>query len=150
MTTHTLPQATVNARSLLLPYLLVLVVAMAAIQAVIAFTGGEITVLAGILTALVAAGIAVWFWRNYRKLTKIRFGLAIAHTLAFVTVTASFNLHAVIRTISAGSAGGADGAAASELLATPWFGATLLMSAAWGAGLLIHLTGVVLGRGWED
>ena len=150
MTTSTLPQVPVNARSVLLPYLLVLVLAMTAIQAVIAFTGGEITLLAGFLTAMVAAGIAVWVWRNYRKLTKIRFGLAIAHALAFVTVTASFNLHAVIRTLSLGSSGGADGAAAHELLATPWFGATLVMSAAWGAGLLIHLAGVVLGRGWED
>ncbi|WP_146070453.1 hypothetical protein [Arthrobacter sp. 08Y14] len=150
MTTNTLPQPTVNARTVLLPYLLVLVAAMAGVQAAIAFTGGDITLLAGILTALVAAGIAVWFWRNYRKLTKIRFGLAIAHTLAFVTVTASFNLHAVIRALSLGSAGGADGAAAHELLSTPWFGATLVMSAAWGAGLLVHLAGVVLGRGWED
>lgn len=150
MTTSTQPQAPVNARSVLLPYLLVLVLVMTAIQAVIAFTGGEITLLAGILTALVAVGIVVWFWHNYRKLTMIRFGLAIAHTLAFVTVTASFNLHAVIRAVSLGSAGGADGAAAHELLATPWFGATLVMSAAWGTGLLIHLSGVVLGRGWED
>lgn len=147
MTTHALPQAPVNARSVLLPYLVVLVLAMAAIQAVIAFTGGDITPLAGILTALVAAGIAVWSWRNYRTLSKIRFGAAVAHSLAFVTVTASFNLHAVIRTLSLGAT---DGAAAQELLSTPWFGATLVMSAAWGAGLLIHLAGVVLGRGWED
>lgn len=150
MTTNTLPQPTANARTVLLPYLLGLVAATAGVQAAIAFTGGDITLLAGILTALVAVGIAVWFWRNYRKLTKIRFGPAIAHTLAFVTVTASFNLHAVIRALSLGSTGGADGAAAHELLSTPWFGATLVMSAAWGAGLLVHLAGVVLGRGWED
>ncbi len=150
MTTQYLSPAPVNARALLLPYLLVLAAAMAAVQAFIALTGGEIKLAAGILTALVAAGAAVWLWRNYRKLTRIRFGLAIAHTLAFLTVTASFNLHAVIRTFSLGAVGGADGAIAQELLSTPWFGATLLMSAAWGTGLLIHLAGVVLGRGWED
>ena len=150
MTTQYLSPGPVNARALLLPYLLVLVVAMAAVQAFIALAGGEIRLTAGVLTALVAAGTAVWLWRNYRKLTKIRFGLAIAHTLAFLTVTASFNLHAVIRTISLSADGGADSAAAHELLSTPWFGATLVMSAAWGTGLLIHLAGVVLGRGWED
>ncbi|MET4060927.1 multisubunit Na+/H+ antiporter MnhG subunit [Arthrobacter sp. UYP6] len=149
MTTHAAPQATVNARSVLLPYLLGLVAAMLLIQAVIALTGGEVTTPAGVLTAIVAAGIAAWMWLNYRTLTKIRFGFAVAHAIAFVVVTTSFNSHAVVRTIALGGAGGA-GAAAHELLATPWFGATLVMSAAWGLGLLIHLTGVVLGRGWED
>ncbi|WAP50763.1 hypothetical protein OL239_12165 [Arthrobacter sp. ATA002] len=86
---------------------------------------------------------------NRRKLLHVRFGFAIAHTIAFLTVTVSFTAHAVVRAVSLGATGG-EGAVAQELLATPWFGATLLMSAAWGVGLLIHLTGSILGRGWED
>lgn len=132
----------VNARSVLLPYLVALTVAMIVIQAVIALTG-EIGVLAGVLTAGVAVGIAAWIWRSYRTLSKIRFGVAIAHATAFTVVTTSFNAHGVIRAISVDSP-------ATELLATPWFGATLVMSAAWGIGLFLHLTGAVLGRGWED
>ncbi|MCQ1946749.1 MULTISPECIES: hypothetical protein [unclassified Arthrobacter] len=145
MDTNTLPQPTVNARSLLLPYTLSLVAAMLLVQALIALTGGTVTVLAGVLTGAVAAGIAVWMWRNARKLTRVRFGFAVAHAIAFVSVTTSFNAHAVLRAFTAGG----DGAAA-ELLGTPWFGATLVMSAAWGLGLLVHLTGAALGRGWED
>lgn len=150
MTTQPEAHTAINARSLLLPYTLTLITAMVIIQAIIALTGGEVTVLTGALTALVAAGIAAWLWRNYRRLTHVRFGVAIAHAIAFATVTTSFNAHAVVRTVALGSGDSGFEAAAQNLLATPWFGATLVMSAAWGLGLLIHLTGSVLGRGWED
>lgn len=150
MDTSSIAPATVNARSLLLPYTLVLAVAMLLIQTVIALTGGEVSVLAGALTGLVAIGIAAWLWRNYRKLAQVRFGVAIAHVVAFITVTTSFNLHAVVGTVALSSGAGGFEAAAQNLLATPWFGATLVMSGVWGLGLLVHLTGVVLSRGWED
>lgn len=150
METSTVSPITVNARSLLLPYTFGLIAAMLVIQTVIALTGGEVSALAGALTGVVAICIATWLWRNYRKLTQVRFGVAIAHAIAFATVTTSFNLHAVVGTVALSS--GAEGfeAAAQNLLATPWFGATLVMNAVWGLGLLVHLTGVVLGRGWED
>lgn len=148
--THYGVPSSVNARSLLLPYTLILLGSMLAIQAVIALAGGEITLLAGVLTAVVGAGILLWVWRNYRQLTHVRFGLAIAHAIAFAAVTTSFNLHAALHTMSL-SSGGADlESAAQVMLAGPWFGATLLMSGAWGLGLLIHLIGSILGRGWED
>lgn len=123
---------------------------MTIVQGVIALTGGDVTVLAGVLTGVVAVGIAWWLWLNYRRLTQVRFGVAIAHALAFVTVTTSFNAHAVLRTLALGSGDDGFDSAAQNLLATPWFGSTLVMTAAWGIGLLIHLTGSVLGRGWED
>lgn len=123
---------------------------MVLIQAVISVTGGEIGVVAGALTAVVAVGIAAWLWRNYRQLTRIRFGLAMAHAIAFAAVTTSFSLHAVVRMLVPGASAGGEAAAAAELLGTPWFGATLLMSSVWGVGLLVHFAGVVLGRGWED
>lgn len=143
------PPAT-NTRSLLLPYTLTLIVAMTIVQAVIALTGGNITLLAGGLTAVVAVGIAIWLVRNYGELTHVRFGVAIAHAIAFAAVTTSFNLHALVRTVILAGGDGGVMAAAQNLLATPWFGATLGMSALWGLGLLAHLTGTVLGRGWED
>lgn len=150
MDTLNSPLRTVDTRSLLLPYTIALVAAMLLVQTVIALTGGEITVLSGVLTALVAIGIAAWLWRNHRKLSQIRFGMAIAHAIAFATVTTSFNLHAVMGTIALGSGAKGFEAAALNLLATPWFGATLMMSAAWGLGLTVHLIGAVLGRGWQD
>lgn len=144
------PPNSVNARTLLLPYALVTVAAMVIIQAVIALTGGQITLLAALLTAGVALGIATWLWRNYRALTRVRFGVAVAHAIAFIAVTTSFNAHAAIRAFVL--AGGPEGfqTVAHDLLSSPWFGATLVMSSVWGIGLLVHLIGAVLGRGWED
>ena len=150
MTTAPQTSSPANARALLLPYTLGLVVAMAIVQIVIAATGGDVTLLAGILTAVVALGIAVWLWRNLTALKRVRFGLVIAHAIAFVTVTTSFNLHAILRVMFLGFEVDGAGDAARTLLESSWFGATLVMSALWGLGLLVHLLGSVLGRGWED
>ncbi|WP_166980395.1 hypothetical protein [Paramicrobacterium fandaimingii] len=142
---------TVNSRSLLLPYLLSMMGAMLVVQLMIMLTGGDISVLAGIMLTLVAAlGAAAWLWRSYRSLKQIRFGVAIAHAITFAVVTTSFNVHAAVRMVAFSSSPDGFDAAARSLLATPWFGVTLVMSALWGLGLLVHLIGAVLGRGWED
>lgn len=139
----------VNSRSLLLPYALGLIVAMVVIQAVVALTGGTITVLVGALTALVPLGIAIWLVLHRQELRHVRFGTVVAHTIAFVTVTTLFNLHAFLRVAVLGAQqGGLDGIPVQTW--STWFGPTLAMSALWGPGLLIHLVGSVLGRGWED
>lgn len=142
------PQST-DVRSLLLLYTLNLVAGMVAVQVLITVTGGEITVLVGAGTAAIALGLLIWVWRNRNRLKRVRFGGAIAHAIAYVVVTTSFNAHAAIRGMTLGSEGGIE-AAADSLLASPWFGATLIMSSIWGIGLFIHLLGTVLGRGWED
>lgn len=139
-----------NARTLLLPYTLGLIIAMAIVQIVIAATGGEVTVLAGILTAVVALGIAAWLWRNLRVLRRVRFGVVIAHAIGFVTVTTSFNLHAIVRLMAANALDTSAADIIHAALGGSWFGVTIVMSACWGLGLLIHLVGAVLGRGWED
>lgn len=139
-----------NSRSLLLPYILGLIGAMFAIQIVIALTGGEVTILAGGLTAIVAIGIAVWLALKQRALRHVRFGVVIAHVIAFITITTSYNLHAIIRVMFTPLEVDSAGDPIRALLQSSWFGATLVMSALWGLGLLIHLLGSVLGRGWED
>lgn len=150
MSTTSQTSSPANARTLLLPYLLGIITAMLIVQVVIAATGGEVTVLTGILTAVVALGIAVWLWRNLRALKRVRFGVAIAHVIAFVTVTTSFNLHAIIRLMAAGATDTTASDVLHDALGGGWFGVTIVMSALWGLGLLIHLIGAVLGRGWED
>lgn len=80
----------------------------------------------------------------------MRFGVVIAHVIEFVTITTSYNLHAIIRVMFAPFEVGGTGDPIRALLQSSWFGATLVMSALWGLGLLIHLLGSVLGRGWED
>lgn len=147
MTITRTPEA-VNARTLLLPYALALIAAMIGVQVCIAIEGGAITLFAGVLTAVIAVGIVVWLVVQRRALARIRFGGVIAHTVAYVTVTTSFTAHAVLRTIAVAGSEGRD-AASALLLGSPWFGATLVMSAAWGIGLLVHLLGAIAGRGWE-
>lgn len=148
--TTTTENPPVNARSLLLPYTLALVAAMIVVQIAIALGGSEITALSGGLTALVAVGILVWLWANRRPLAHIRFGAAIAHAIAYLVVTTSFTVHAIVLVVTTGYSGASPEAVSALLLGSPWFGATLVMSATWGLGLLIHLIGAVLGRGWED
>lgn len=142
--------ASVNARSLFLPYALALITAMVAIQLVIALSGDQVKVLAEGLTAAVALAIVVWLWRNHRHINHVRFGWTIAHAIAFATVTTSYNLHLFIHLLGVASGTNGFHAAAHDVLATPWFGATLAMSALWGIGFVIHLVGSVLGRGWDN
>lgn len=143
-------QTQVNAQSVLLPYALTLIVGMVVVQVVIALTGGVPTVLTGILTAVVALGIVFWYWKNLQKLSQIRFSAAIAHTLAFVTITTSYNLHAMIRIFGHGGTEGGLEQAARELFTTPWFGTTFGMTTLWGLGLLLALLGSIASRGWRD
>lgn len=145
----TIDTSTINARSLLLPYLLGMIASTALVQVVIAVRGSHVDAVAGLLTAAVALGIAVWLVSNRRALSHVRFGWVIAHAIAFVTVTTSFNAHAVIKALASPSGSGGYDAAASGELASQWIGTTLVMSTLWGFGLLIHLTGSVLGRGWD-
>ncbi|MGO2378230.1 MAG: hypothetical protein ACTIA2_14785 [Brevibacterium aurantiacum] len=90
---------------------------------------------------------------NARTLLPYTLGLVIAmaivHVIAFVTVTMSFNLHAVIQTVAL-RFGDVPPMPEHSIIFGSWFGATIAMSALWGLGLLIHLLGAVLGRGWED
>src|SRR5699024_10466180 len=142
------PQST-DVRSLLLPYTLSLVGGMAAVQICIAVTGGEITVLAATLTAIVALGLLIWAWRHRRRLTRVRFGGVIAHTIGDVVGTTSFIPHPAVRVVHLGAGGGIE-TSADTLLASPWFGATLVISPLWGLGLLLLLLRTVLGHDWED
>lgn len=138
-----------DSRAILLPYALTLIVAMALIQALVSLSGGQITLVVMIATAVVALGLLIWSLLNRRALAHIRFGGVVAHAIAFAVVTTSFNLHALVHAIWVGRAEGAL-AVAQELLGTPWFGLTLGMSGLWGLGLTLHLIGAVLGRGWDD
>lgn len=139
----------VNARSLLLPFVLVLTAAMLVVQVVIIVEGGAPGLYSGIGTGTVALGIAAWVRHWHRMLLRVRFGLAIVHAFAFAVVTTSFNLHGLVQVLITSGDRGFD-AAAGLLLSTPWFGVTLGMSALWGLGLMVHLLGAILGRGWED
>lgn len=148
MFSHESESKKLDSRAVFLPYMLSLLVAMTAIQVLIAVTGGEITLVATIALAVVAIAMVIWVLVNYKVLRRIRFGSVLANVIGFVVVTTSFNLHALIRVIVLSEQGAA--ATAEAFFGTAWFGLTLGMSAIWGVGVIFHLVGSVLGRGWDD
>ena len=143
-----IPVRPADARAILLPYIAALTGAMLLVQLAVVLTDGS-GIVAGLLTAAVAVGILLWLRSTRARLARVRFGTAVAHAAAFTVVTASFALHAVVRTIAITAHAGPE-AAALAFVGTWWFGATLVMCAAWGIGLLLHLLGAVLDRGWEE
>ena len=139
----------VNSTRTLLPFTVALIAGMTIIQIIIAFTPGGPGVLGALLTAAVAIGCMLWQWRNIKTIAKIRFGKAIVHAVMFGTITTSFNLHALIHFAIAMRAGDV-ASVAQEFFTTSWVGATLCMSALWGAGFFASLIGAIAQRGWED
>jgi hypothetical protein len=150
MTTTRRAESTINARSLLLPYLLAVVGGVLAIQAVIGVQGGEITVLAGAMTAVLAAAAAGFVAVRSRALRQVRFGLLVAHVGTFVPVVAGFTLHGLVRATDLARAGGGADLVGAEMLGTPWFGVVYVMTPLWGLGLLCHVVATVAQRGWES
>lgn len=133
---HSSPSIDSGLRSLL-PYLIGLVVSCAAIQLVLAATGGGIGILSGVLTAVIAIGAVAYLAVFGRSLGQLRFGLLVAHALLYVSVNGSFAMHAYLRGVF-----GAD-------LDPSWVGPALAMPAFWALGLLLHAFGALLGRGFE-
>ncbi|GAA1732227.1 hypothetical protein [Brachybacterium phenoliresistens] len=121
----------------LLPYLGALVLACLALQVTIALTGGRIALLAALLTAVIAAGAAIYLGTRGRALGRLRFGLLIAHALLYVSVNGSFALHAFVRS------------ALGEGLDPSWGGPMLAMPGIWALGFLTHAAGSLAGRGFE-
>lgn len=121
----------------LLPYLVGLVLACLGMQLVIAATGDGITILAGVLTLMIGLGALAYVLVLGRGLGRLRFGLLTAHALLYVSVTGSFALHALLRSLFEGAVG------------PGWSGVLVAMPAVWSLGLLVHGAGAVLGRGFE-
>lgn len=138
---------TARAHRTLLPFFGAMVGGSALIQLAIALTGNRIGLLAGILTAVLGVGFALYLWRFSPTLGRVRYGVLVAHVCAYVAVNVGFGLHAYLL-IAVGSS--------AILPADPmtpidpgWLGATLAMSSFWGLGLLLHLFGALMGRGFE-
>ncbi|MDO5076666.1 hypothetical protein [Corynebacterium sp.] len=149
MSTYTTIPETVNARKVLVPYVLGVLGSLLVIHLVIAFGGGRIGPLVQVLMVVLALGMAAWFIWQRRALARIRFGTVVAHAFSYVAVVSSFQIHALVQGVRAGANGTAMDMA-NLLLGTPWFGFTLQIGALWGIGLMIHIIGTILGRGWED
>jgi len=140
-------ETSLNSRRLLLPYVLGLVVLSAITHVILALDGGEIGLLAGILTAVMALYYAAYLFRTRRSLRQIRFAPLVAHAVTYVVVVGGFQLHAAFLAFA-----NSDQLRGSNdfPLDPGWFGPTLAMAGFWGIGLLAHAISSISLRGFEN
>ena len=137
-----------NARQLLVPYTIGLLILLASLHTVIAIEGGgpsSVVAVSGLV--LVAVYYAAFYLLKSSILNKIRFGQLVVHAITYVFVIGSYQLHAALITLSGSSAllGNADFAVASN-----WFGPTFAMAGFWAIGFAVHAVASVAQRGFED
>ncbi len=142
----TVPTSDLNARSLLLGYVVGLAFLSALVQLYIVFDGNSISGVSQGLTAGIALYYAAFMFTRRHRLGQVRFGRLVAHATTYAVVNASFQIHAFIL-----------GVAGSEVLRgqdylpidSGWFGATFAMAGFWGIGLTIHALASIAQRGFE-
>lgn len=135
-----------RAHRTLVPYFLTMLGLNALLQAVIALTGSRIGLLSGLLLAVVAVAYVAYLLTLGRPLSRVRYGSLIAHVITYATVNVGFGLHAMILLATGSPAIAGDGLAPID---PRWIGAALVMPSVWGLGLLAHMFGALMGRGFE-
>jgi hypothetical protein len=136
-----------NARTLILPFELSLLVLVAALHVVIVIDDNQIRLLSTLLLAGVAAYYFVFLAVRGSRLRQVRFGMLVAHATAYAIVNVSYLLHAAILIVADNPAIRGD---AHFVLDPGWFGVTFGMATGWGIGLLLHAFASIANRGWEE
>ena len=139
--------AELNARSLLLPYVLGLTLLCALLQLYIVIDGNRIGVVAQLLTAGVALYYAAFMFTRRRRLGQVRFARLVAHATTYAVVNTSFQPHAAILGFVGSEALRDQGYLPVD---SGWFGPTFAMAGFWGVGLTIHAIASIAQRGFED
>lgn len=82
-----------------------------------------------------------------KVLSRVRYGLVVAHVASFLIINIPFHLYAFILFMGNNSAiRGNDHFA----LSPDWYGVLFGMTTFWGIGLLVHLIASVANRGFEE
>lgn len=146
--TNTLgPSAPLDARQLLLPYVLVLVGLCIMLQIAIAAKGSEIGLLASVLTGLIAVYYAAYLFVVRARLRRVRFAPLVAHAATYAVVCGSFQFHAAILGLANSDALRGDNHLPID---SGWFGPTFAMAGFWAIGLAMHVVASVAQRGYES
>jgi hypothetical protein len=131
---HTLSTTDITA------YVAGLVLGLALTHIVIAVVSdGRVSTLAALALAAVALFIGAFMYVRRAAITQRRYAQYLLHVLAYVTVNASFLLHALLMY----SAGRADEVADS------WRGVLFAMPLTWAIGLFLHTLGTASSKGYE-
>lgn len=105
------------------------------------------------LTLPLALFVAVFFYyvyynlRSKKILSRVRYGLLVAHVTSFLIVNLPFHLYAFILFMSNNPAIRGN---ENFALAPDWYGVIFGMTTFWGFGLLVHLIASVANRGFEE
>jgi len=121
-------------------YVAGLVLGLALTHVVIAVVSdGRVSTLGILALAAVAIFIAAFMYVRRAAIAQRRYAQYLLHVLAYITVNASFLLHALLMH----SAGRADEVADS------WRGVLFAMPLTWAIGLFLHTLGTASSRGYE-
>jgi hypothetical protein len=121
-------------------YLGGLVLGLALTHGVIAVASdGRMNTLGALALAAVAIFIAAFMYVRRAAIAQRRYAHYFLHVIAYLTVNASFLLHALVMF----SAGRADEIAGS------WRGVLFAMPLTWAVGLFLHTLGTASSRGYE-
>ena len=120
-------------------------------QVIIAIAGNTVGILASVLIAAIAAGYVTLLLVYGKNLRRLRYGALTAHFVTYLAVNVGFALHFLILALMGAPVvqSGLQTTPAALALSPGWFGVLISMPALWGAGLLVHTLGAVLGRGFE-
>jgi hypothetical protein len=127
-----------NAKRLLLPFVVAILLAMIALQGLLALASWR-ALLPAILFVCIATGTLIWFWINRVKLAQIPFGFLIAHVMLLVSFGATNNLSVLLSLVTLTSDGATIEQAQQAVIGTPWFQWTFWGGWVWSVGLLSHL-----------
>lgn len=136
-----------KAKKSLLQHTFVMLVSCVVLQVIIYARGNRIDLISNLLHA----GTALYYlWYHVTAkdlLSRVRFGLLVAHLIGFLAVSISYLFHAFILIISNNPAIHGNNDFAIE---PGWFAILFDMITFWGIGLLIHMVASIANRGFEE
>ncbi len=118
------------------------------LQAIMAVRGSQIDVVAQLMLAVVAVYVAGYHYFARDLLRRMRFGWVIGHAVAFMVVTLSYHVHALVLYARDSSLIQSDGT--SFTVDRGWYGILVGLTTFWGIGFLMHLVSSIASRGFEE
>ncbi len=144
-------ESELNAKNILLPFLLKMVGLSLVLQLLITFRGNKIDMTSVIFLVLIAIYYYYFiFYKKKHSLKKVRFGSFISHLVGYITINLGFLTH-MLFLVAVNSPALRSESGSPLAINGNWFGYGLCMPVFWGlTGLLPHLIVSILNRGFEE
>lgn len=140
-----------NAKKILLPFILKMVCLSLLLQIIIVIRDNKIDIVSMLFLVLIS--IYCWYFSFFKEklnLRKVRFGALISHLISYITINLGFLTHMLfLAAINSSSLMAEQGSPLA--INGNWFGYALCMPVFWGlTGLLPHLIASIARRGFEE